>query len=150
MTREATRQKQKKKRALKRKHEHLTEQISEEKAKRKRTHAEEFVAIIVLVFFAGFMVIGVALWPATVSETEGYTGLPDGEYDATFLDSRPATDSHPAAAALQVGGLSVAVSEGDLSGEAAQDSTAFFELDQNESIQITVKNGSITEWKALD
>ena len=148
MTRQATKKKRDKKRAEKRKHEHRTEQMAEEAAKEKWYHKEEIVAIVVMLIFVPFMVTGVIWWPASASpeKAKGDIGLPDGTYTAAYIGSRPATDSDVAVAALDVDGESVFVNEHDLSGSAAEDSGAFFEVQQGEPLEITVKDGFITNW----
>jgi type IV secretory pathway component VirB8 len=64
MTTQADKQKQNKKRELKRKHMHETEHMQEEAARKKRAHTEATIAICVLLFFVPFMVTGVIFWPA--------------------------------------------------------------------------------------
>lgn len=148
MTREATKKKRDKKRALKRKHEHLTEQMHEEHARKKRSHTEELIALIMIVVFATFMTTGMIWWPASTTNTkaEGGTGLPDGRYEATCLSSRPAAGSDSAVTVLDVHGESFFVDEDELSGEAAEDPTAFFSLQRGEQIEVTVKDGLVTDW----
>ncbi len=63
-----------------------------------------------------------------------------------YLGSRPATGTQTALANLDVNGNSVFVTESDLSGNAAHNSTAFFQGYKGEPIQITVKNGFISWW----
>lgn len=141
MTTQAARKKQEKKRALKKKHEHLTEEMAERHAKKKRAHTEEWVAIIAILAIAPFLVFGIIWWPAEAGRTEhGDLGLPDGDYYAAYLDSQP--DS--GAALLVVNGKSYLVTESDLSGEAARDSGAFFKGQQGEQIEITVEDGYIS------
>jgi len=144
MTRQATKKKRDKKRAEKRKHEHRTEQMAEEAAEKKWHHREEVVAIIVMLVFVPFMVGGIIWWPA--STAKGEITLPDGTYTAAYLGSRPATESDVAVAALDVNGESVFVNEHDLSGGAAKRSSAFFEGQRGEPIEITVNNGFVTDW----
>jgi len=148
MTRQATKKKRDKKRAEKRKHEHLTEQMAEEAVKKKWHHREEVVAIVVMLAFVPFMVTGIIWWPASngPGKTKGEIALPDGTYTAAYLGSRPATESDVAVTALDVNGESVLVNEHDLSGDAAKKSSAFFEGQRGEPIEITVKNGFITDW----
>jgi hypothetical protein len=150
MTRQATKKKRDKKRAEKRKHERLTERMAEEAVKKKWHHREEVVAIVVMLAFVPFMVIGVVWWPASTSQgkAKGDTGLTDGVYTASYLGSRPATEDTAAVAALDVNGESVIVSEHDLSGKAAEEASAFFAVRRGEPIEITVKNGFITDWGA--
>ena len=64
MTTQADRQKQKKKRADKKKHAHQTEQMAEEHAKKKRAHTEATIAIIALLVMVPFILTGVLWWPA--------------------------------------------------------------------------------------
>jgi hypothetical protein len=148
MTRQATKKKRDKKRAEKRKHEHLSEQMAEEAVKKKWHHREEVVAIVVMLAFVPFMVGGILWWPASTSpgKVKGELALPDGTYTAAYLGSRPATESDVAVAALDVNGESVFVNEHDLSGGAAKRSSAFFEGQRGEPIEITVNNGFVTDW----
>jgi hypothetical protein len=148
MTRQATKKKRDKKRAEKKKHEHHTEQMAEEAAEKKWHHREEVVAIIVMLIFVPFMLGGIIWWPASTSpgNTKGEITLPDGTYSAAYLGSRPATESDVAVAALDVNGESIIVNEHDLSGDAAKKSSAFFESPRGEPIDITVKNGFVTDW----
>jgi hypothetical protein len=140
MTKQTTKQKHDKQRAQKRKHEHETEAMAENAARQKRAHVEETIAIIVMLTFVPFMVFGAIFWPGSG------TGLQNGTYTATYLSSRPATSTQTAQANLDVGGESVFVYESDLSGSAATHSAAFFQGSKGEPIQITVKNGLITQW----
>ena len=151
MTRPATKKKRDKKRAEKKKHEHQTEHMAEEAAKKNRAHTEETLAIVVILLFVPFMVTGVIWWPAGTGsgKSQGGTGLPNGQHEATYLSSRPAADGEVAFAALDVKGESVLVNEGDLAGSAAKNSTAFFEGQQGEPIEITVKNGFITDFSEV-
>ena len=64
MTREATKKKRDKQRALKKKHQHQTEEMDEQAARKKRAHTEATIAIATLLIFVPFMVFGVAFWPA--------------------------------------------------------------------------------------
>jgi hypothetical protein len=148
MTRQETKKKRDKKRAEKRKHEHLTEHMAEEAAKKKHLHREEIVAIVVMLAFVPFMVIGVIWWPAGTSSdnAKGEIGLPDGMYTASYLGSRPATGDDVAVAALDVSGESVFANEHDLSGNARKDAGAFFDIRRGEPLEIKVKNGFITGW----
>jgi hypothetical protein len=148
MTRQATKKKRDKKRAEKRKHEHRTEQMAEEAVKKKWHQREEVVAIIITLIFASFMICGVIWWPASTSpkKAKGDIGLPDGTYTAACLGNRPATNGDAAVAALDVNGETVFVNESDLSGSAAKSSSAFFEVQRGEPLQITVKDGFIADW----
>lgn len=148
MTRQETKKKRDRKRAEKRKHEHLTEQMAEEAAKKRHYHREGIVAIIVMLVFVPFMIIGVVWWPASTGpgKSKGNAELPDGKYIATCIGSRPATESDPSVAVLDVNGGTVFVDENDLSGEAAKDPSAFFESRPGEAIDLAVKNGLITDW----
>jgi len=152
MTRQATKKKRDKRRAEKKKHEHRTEHMHEEAAKRKRSHSEEIIAIVVLLIFVPFMVGGIIWWPASTSagKSKGGIELQDGKYAATHLGSRPATENDTAVTVLDVNGESIFVTERDLSGEAAENSSAFLEGQRGEPVQITVKQGFITDWKATE
>ena len=148
MTRQATKKKRDRNRAEKKKHEHRTEQMAEKAAKKKRGHTEEVIAIIVLLIFVPFMVIGIVWWPAGKGESEG-TGLQNGTYTASYIESQPASADHTAVAALDVNGESILVNESDLSGNAVDNSTAFFEGQRGQQVEITVKNGIVTRWKQV-
>ncbi len=147
MTRESTKKKRDKKRAEKKKHEHRTEQVSEEMAKRHRSHGEEMVAMIVLVIFVPFMIIATIWWPtpSSAGKMTGQTGLPTGTYQATYVQSRPATESESAAVVLDIKGESVLVTPSDLAGSAAKDPGNFFEGQPGDQVEITVDNGFITK-----
>lgn len=146
MTRQATKKKRDKNRALKKKHEHVTEKMAEETARKKRSHSEEIIAIVVLLIFVPFMVTGILWWPASTGKSKGDTGLPDGTYNAEFLGSRPATESEVAVGALEVNGESFFINERDLSGSAAGDPGAFFGLERGAPVRITAENGFVTDW----
>lgn len=149
MTREATKKKRDKKRAQKKKHEQQTEHMAEEAAKKKRSHTEEIISIVVLLMFVPFMVTGIIWWPASTGtgKANGGTGLADGRYSAEYMGTRPSSDGAGAVAVLDVNGESVFVDEPDLSGNAASDPGAFFGAQRGELIEITVKNGLVTEWE---
>ena len=140
MTKPTKKQKHDKQRAQKRKHEHETEQMAEHAARKRRSHIEETIAIIVLLSFVPFMVFGAIFWPGSGTE------LPNGTYEATYISSMPATSTQAAQANLDVNGDSVFVTADDLTGNAAHNSTAFFQGYKGEPIQIAVKNGLISWW----
>lgn len=148
MTRESTKKKRDKKRAEKKKHAHLTEQMAEEHAKKRRAHREEVVAILVMLAFVPFMLIGVVWWPASSStgKAKSNSGLSDGTYIATYIGGRPASGEDAAVVALDVNGETFFVDESDLAGDAAENPGAFFEGRRGQAIEITVKNGFITGW----
>lgn len=148
MPTEKAREKKKKKRAQKRKHERLAEGRTEEAARSRRNRREGTVAIALLVAFVPFMVAGVLWWPhdASSQEADRGTGLPDGSYSATYLESRPATGGGTASAALDVDGEVYLVTEGDLEGGAADSSGEFFEGRRGQSIEITATGGRIYSW----
>ena len=87
-----------------------------------------------------FMVFGAIFWPGSGTE------LPNGTYEATYINSSPGTSTQAAQANLDVGGETVFVTADDLTGSADANSTAFFGGRKGETIRITVKNGLITQW----
>ena len=91
----------------------------------------------------GLMVFGALYWPGSS------TGLSNGTYNATYVSSRSETSSQSAMAVLNVEGETVTVYQDDLTGNAAHNSTAFFQGYKDEPIQITVKNGLITWWGSI-
>jgi len=150
MTKKSTKAKQAKKRAEKHKHEHQTEHMQEETARKHRAHWEETVAIIVIVFCIPFLVTGVIWWPGTTGSAKATsnTGLADGTYNATYVASRPTSQTSGASAALNVNGQTIIVNDYDLSGSALANSSEFFQGQPGQSTRITVKNGYITDFTA--
>lgn len=144
MSRQATKKKRDKKRALKRKHEHQTEHMQAEAAKHRRTKREEIVVLIVIVALLPFLLTGFFLWPSDAGN-KANTGLEDGSYVATCAGARAASGADAAAVALEVEGTTYIVNASDLSGRAARDPEALFDLKPGDKITITVKDGYITE-----
>lgn len=148
MTTQADKAKQKKKRALKKKHEHETEHMHEEAARKKVAHREETVVIIILLALVPFLLTGIFFWPSNTSTATGSKGgidLANGNYSATCLSSKPATGSG-ATVTIGVDGQTILVSLSDLSGNALMDSGTVFQTQPGQQIDITVKNGYITDW----
>ena len=150
MTKQTKKQKHDKQRAQKRKHEHETEAMAENSARKKRAHVEEWIAIIVLLAFVPFMVLGAVFWPGPDGKASASGGVPlkNGTYTATYLSTVPATGTTPGLATLDVGGNNIMVTESALSGPAARNSTEFFQGQDGQRVQITVQNGFITNFGA--
>lgn len=146
MTSKAGKKKHDKRRAQKHKHEHQTEQMQEQAAKHRRSRNEEIVALVVIVCLLPFLLTGFFFFPSTTINTN--TGIEDGTYTATVVSVRESSPTSPASAVVDVNGSSFIVTENDLSGQAARNPAAFFELRPGQDIEITVKNGYITDWKA--
>jgi hypothetical protein len=95
-----------------------------------------------------FLLTGIIWWPGRTSTqppSEG-TGLANGTYEATYLGSQSAANGDPAVVNLEVDGKSIIVTEGDLSGSALAHPSALFEGQRGQTVQITVKNGYITDY----
>jgi hypothetical protein len=152
MTTQADKNKQKKKRAEKKKHEHMTEQRDMAVAKKHRSRTEEYIAIAVLLIFVPFMVIAAVYWPGgggQGSSGHGGTGLKEGKYTAVYVSARPEGGSSTPVAVLDVQGQTVPVTQEDLIQQAADNSQAFFEGQPGSSIKITVKNYFISDFEPL-
>ncbi len=148
MTTQAARKKQEKKRAQKKKHAHVTEEMAERHAKEKRAHTEGMIAVITLLAIVPILVLGVLWWPSDSGRSEhGDLAIPDGTYEATYVESQPAAGTESGAALLQVDGQSVLVTGSDLSGRAADSTQSFFEGRPGEDLEITVEDGYITSWR---
>jgi hypothetical protein len=148
MTTKAARKKQEKKRAEKKKHAHVTEEMTERHAREKRSRTEGTIAVISLLAIFPFLIMGVLWWPSSSGKAEhGDLTLPDGTYEATYVESQPAGGAESGAAVLLVDGQSVLVTGGDLSGRAGDDIQSFFEGRPGAEIEITVEDGYITSWR---
>lgn len=158
MTTQADKAKQKKKRALKKKHEHETEHMHEEAARKKVAHREETVVIIILLALVPFLLTGIFFWPSSTSTatgSKGGTGLANGSYSATCMNN--ASGSNPPEVTIgipaEAKGMTnpvlmtgFSVNPSDLSGNALMDSGTVFQTQPGQQVDITVKNGYITDW----
>jgi hypothetical protein len=147
MTTQADKAKQKKKRALKKKHEHETEHMHEEAARHKVARREETVVIVVILLMVPFLLTGIIFWPTSASTGKsGAIHLADGTYSATCLSNKPANGASAAYVTMGVKGQAIPVTVSDLSGNALADSGTVFGTQTGQQVDVTVKNGFITDW----
>jgi len=144
MTTQAAKKKKDKRRAAKHKHEHQTEHMQEEAARHRRSRREEIVVIVIIVCLLPFLLTGFFFFPSTTVKTN--TGIEDGTYTATIVSTRPSNGQSPATAVVDVNGGNFIVNENDFSGNATVNTAGFFNLQAGQNVEITTKDGYITDW----